>query len=172
MIAGLVYSVCMNYTNRVKGNRKVGNKIFMQGGVCYNKAVPIAMAALTGKQIIVPPDPGLMGAFGVAVEAKNRLENNLLKEREFNLDEFINRDVGYGKPFVCGGGKEKCDIGCEILSIIIDGKKYSFGGACNRFYNMIHQLKYDEDKLDLVSYRRDSFLENMPLLTNLIQMQR
>ena len=53
IIAGLVYSICMNYVNRVKGNRTVGKKIFMQGGVCYNKAIPIAMAALTGKEIIV-----------------------------------------------------------------------------------------------------------------------
>jgi len=59
IVAGLVYSICMNYDNRVKGNRPVGEKVFMQGGVCLNKAVPLAMAALTGKHIIVPPDPGL-----------------------------------------------------------------------------------------------------------------
>jgi len=53
--AGLVYSICMNYNNRVKGNRAVGQKVFMQGGVCYNTAIPLAMAALTGKDIIVPP---------------------------------------------------------------------------------------------------------------------
>jgi len=57
ILAGLVYSICMNYTNRVKGNRPVGKKIFMQGGVCYNRAVPIAMACLTGKNIVVPPEP-------------------------------------------------------------------------------------------------------------------
>ncbi len=153
MIAGLVYSICMNYTNRVKGNRRVGNKIFMQGGVCYNKAVPIAMAALTGKNIIVPPDPGLMGAFGVALETKKRIDNNLLKEREFELNTLINRDVTYGKSFKCAGGKEKCDIGCEILMIIIDGQKYPFGGACNKYYNLINKIEYDEDKLSLVNLR-------------------
>ncbi|HPP05413.1 MAG TPA: acyl-CoA dehydratase activase [Spirochaetota bacterium] len=153
MIAGLVYSICMNYTNRVKGNRRVGNKVFMQGGVCYNKAVPVAMAALTGKDIIVPPDPGLMGAFGVALEVKKRIDNNLCEPKEFNLDTLINREVSYGEPFKCGGGKEKCDIGCEILTVIIDGKKYAFGGACNKYYNIIHNLKYDEDKLDMVAMR-------------------
>ncbi|MBE0618845.1 MAG: CoA activase, partial [Proteobacteria bacterium] len=35
IVAGLVYSVCQNYLNRVKGNRPVGKKILMQGGVCY-----------------------------------------------------------------------------------------------------------------------------------------
>ncbi|MGD9080833.1 MAG: BadF/BadG/BcrA/BcrD ATPase family protein, partial [Desulfobacterales bacterium] len=33
IVAGLVYSICMNYSNRVKGNRPVGEKVFMQGGV-------------------------------------------------------------------------------------------------------------------------------------------
>jgi activator of 2-hydroxyglutaryl-CoA dehydratase len=64
IVAGLVYSICMNYSNRVKGNRPVGKKVFMQGGVCYNRAIPLAMASLVGKPIIVPPEPGLMGAFG------------------------------------------------------------------------------------------------------------
>ena len=45
IVAGLVYSICMNYSNRVKGNRPVGKKVFMQGGVCYNEAIPAAMAA-------------------------------------------------------------------------------------------------------------------------------
>ncbi|WP_054697363.1 BadF/BadG/BcrA/BcrD ATPase family protein, partial [Desulfosarcina cetonica] len=65
IVAGLVYSICMNYANRVKGHRPVGRRIFMQGGVCYNRAVPVAMAALVGEPIVVPPEPGLMGAFGV-----------------------------------------------------------------------------------------------------------
>ena len=70
ILAGLVYSICMNYTNRVRGNRPAGRKIFMQGGVCYNRAVPLAMATLTGKPIVVPPEPGLIGALGVALEIK------------------------------------------------------------------------------------------------------
>ncbi|MFQ6614721.1 MAG: acyl-CoA dehydratase activase, partial [Fidelibacterota bacterium] len=72
IVAGLVYSICMNYINRVRGARPTGKKVFMQGGVCYNKAVPLAMAALSGKEIIVPPEPGLMGAYGVALEVLDR----------------------------------------------------------------------------------------------------
>jgi hypothetical protein len=85
IVAGLVYSICMNYNNRVKGNRPVGHKVFMQGGVCYNRAVPLAMAALTGKDIIVPPEPGLMGAFGAALEVKKRIDNGLMPPVRFDL---------------------------------------------------------------------------------------
>ena len=134
IIAGLVYSICLNFINHVKGNRPIGNKVFMQGGVCYNKAVPIAMAALTGKNIIVPPEPGLMGAFGVALEIKERISLNLLEKQYFTLDELIKRKVGYGKPFLCKGLAEKCDRKCKISLVILDDKKIPFGGSCNKYY--------------------------------------
>lgn len=155
VVAGLVYSICLNYTNRVKGNRPVGNKIFMQGGVCYNKAVPIAMAALTGKEIIVPPEPGLMGAFGVALEIKKRLELNLIEEQQFDLTELINRKVEYGKSFVCAGGAEKCDRKCSVSIIQINNKKYPFGGACNKYYNLQEVHNSDAKTNNLVNLRQE-----------------
>ena len=134
IVAGLVYSICLNFTNRVMGNRPVGNKVFMQGGVCYNKAVPIAMAALTGKHIIVPPEPGLMGAFGVALEIKERMALHLMEEQAFDLNDLINRTIGYGNTFICKGQPEGCDRKCPVNMIVIDGKKIPFGGACNKYY--------------------------------------
>jgi len=150
IVAGLVYSICMNYDNRVKGNRPVGNNIFMQGGVCYNQAVPMGMAALTGKRIVVPPEPGLMGAFGVALEIKRMLQLKLLEEKEYSLKELRDRTIEHGEPFVCNGGKEKCDRKCEIARIKIEGKMYPFGGACNRWYNQRFNIQIDTENLNLV----------------------
>ncbi len=159
IVAGLVYSICLNYTNRVKGNRPVGKKVFMQGGVCYNKAVPIAMAALTGKEIIVPPEPGLMGAFGVALEIKKKLELGLLEQKEFVLDDLINRTVKYEKSFVCAGGAEKCDRKCSVSLISVNGKKYPFGGACNKYYNLqIERVKHVKEN-NLVNLRQELVFE-------------
>jgi len=159
IVAGLVYSICMNYSNRVKGNRPVGEKVFMQGGVCYNRAVPLAMAALVGKPIIVPPEPGLMGAFGVALEVKKRIEMGLMEEKGFDLEVLANREVEYTKSFICKGGKEKCDRRCEIAMIELGGKKYPFGGACNRYYNLRHNIRYNVENLDLVQVRQRLIFE-------------
>ncbi|HVO73813.1 MAG TPA: acyl-CoA dehydratase activase [Ignavibacteriaceae bacterium] len=153
IVAGLVYSICLNYVNRVKGNRPVGKKIFMQGGVCYNKAIPIAMSALTGKEIIVPPEPGLMGAFGVALEIKEKIDLGLMQPGEFSLKQLADREVGYKKPFICIGGKEKCDLACTINLIEVEGKTYPFGGACNKYYNIVHKTKVDVDKFDYIKKR-------------------
>ncbi len=154
IVAGLVYSVCMNYVNRVKGNRTVGKKIFMQGGVCYNKAIPIAMAALTEKEIIVPPDPGLMGAFGVALDVKEKIELGIMQPNEYSLQELSEREVGYKKPFICVGGRERCDLACSINLIEVEGRTYPFGGACNKYYNVISKTKVDVDKYDFVKKRQ------------------
>ncbi len=161
IVAGLVYSICFNYINRVKGARPVGRKIFMQGGVCYNRAVPIAMAALVQKPIVVPPEPGLMGAFGVALELEKRLGLGLIKEDRFDLRSIIDRTVSNEKPFPCAGGREKCDLKCSINRIRVAGRVFPFGGVCNRYYNLGHRADAAEDAdgveaaTDYVSLRND-----------------
>ncbi len=154
ILAGLVYSICMNYNNRVKGNRPMGTKIFMQGGVCYNRAVPLAMAALTGKPIVVPPEPGLMGAFGAALEVKKRMDNGLMQPGRFDLAVLADRETQYGEPFICKGGVEKCDRRCQIARITIEGEVYPFGGACNRYDNLRRKQRFDVAGLDLVRVRQ------------------
>ncbi|MEE9465720.1 MAG: acyl-CoA dehydratase activase, partial [Candidatus Neomarinimicrobiota bacterium] len=155
IVAGLVYSICMNYINRVKGARPVGKKVFMQGGVCYNKAVPLAMAALSGKHIVVPPEPGLMGSYGVALEVKGRLDQDLMAEKEFDLEVLARREVEYRDPFTCAGGKEKCDLACSVNLIRVEGKTYPFGGACNKYYNFRQKLRVNAGEHDLVVRRQE-----------------
>jgi len=153
IVAGLVYSVCQNYLNRVKGARPVGKKIFMQGGVCYNRAVPAAMAALCGREIIVPPEPGLMGAFGVALEIRRKIDSGLLKKGSFRLGDLADREVVYREPFVCGGGKEGCDRKCSIARVEVNGMLHPFGGACDLYYNQLRKREINTEGLDLVKIR-------------------
>ncbi len=160
IVAGLVYSICMNYTNRVKGNRPVGQKVFMQGGVCYNRAIPLAMASLVGKPIVVPPEPGLMGAFGAALEIKTRIAKGQIAAGHFNLQALADREIAYGRTFICKGGREKCDRRCKIARLSIDGKQLPFGGACNRYDNLRKNIRLDIGKLDLVRVRQRLLFED------------
>ena len=152
--AGLVYSICLNYTNRVRGSRPMGERIFMQGGVCYNKAVPMAMAALTGREIVVPPEPGLMGAFGAALETAQKISSGRLKEQSFNLKELADRKVNYLDSFICRGGQTDCDRKCSINVLEIDGERHLFGGICSKYMNTGEGSKDIEiDNLNLVKER-------------------
>ncbi len=152
-VAGLVYSVCRNYLTRVKGNRPVGRKIFMQGGVCYNRAVPLAMSVLCDREIVVPPDPGLMGAFGAALVVLDRFETRSAARNRFDLGDLASREVEQETPFECRGGAEKCDRKCTIYRYRVNGKIYPFGGACDKYYNQREQGRSGKQGEDLVRLR-------------------
>ena len=166
VIAGLVYSICQNYINRVRGSRPTGARVFMQGGVCYNRAVPMAMAGLIGREIIVPPHPGLMGAYGVALEYKELLRCGRLPVKEFDLEILSARAVEYDEPFLCSGKPEGCDRKCSIKMIRLAGKRIPFGGACNKYYNLANRVKIAARNCNHVDKRDRLLFGENPCITN------
>ncbi len=77
--AGLAYSIVYNYLNRVVGRRKIGDVIFFQGGTAYNDAIASAFSMVLGKEIIVPPYNGVVGAVGAALLAREKMLETQLK---------------------------------------------------------------------------------------------
>ena len=78
--SGLSYSVIKNALQKVMKIRDfstLGNKIVVQGGTFYNDAVLRAFEKIVGKDAIRPDIAGLMGAFGMALLAKEQYETNL-----------------------------------------------------------------------------------------------
>ena len=85
IISGLCYSIAKNYLHRVVGQKKIGNKIFLQGGIAYNQGVLNAMQIITKKEIIVPPFFSVTGAFGAAILAKEEMYNGKTNFTGFDL---------------------------------------------------------------------------------------
>jgi predicted CoA-substrate-specific enzyme activase len=131
IVAGLVFSIVANYLNRVVGNRSIGEHIVLQGGVAKNQAVPLAFAQMTGKTITVPPDPELMGCFGVARLVLQKREEGLIENGEFDLDALIAKEISYRNPFVC----KSCENLCSIRRLQVGEKRYPFGGRCSLYTN-------------------------------------
>lgn len=129
--AGIITSIVANYLNRVVGNRTIGNKIFLQGGVAKNEAVPLAFAQMLDKEILVPPSPELMGCFGVALLAKKKRADGLLDAVNVDLNAAIGREIGYERVFTC----KSCENFCPIQVLNVNGHKYMFGGRCNKYTN-------------------------------------
>ena len=80
LVAGLAYSIVHNYLHMVVGDKKIGEKIFFQGGVTNNKAVVAAFEQVLGKKIIVPPHFDVTGAIGVAIIARNKIKEDIIPE--------------------------------------------------------------------------------------------
>jgi len=90
IIAGLSYSIVKNYLNKVVGNRRIGDRIFLQGGIAYNQGVVNAFRALTGKKIIVPEYFSVTGAYGIAILTlkKYKSTENEKKPRKIPVNIF------------------------------------------------------------------------------------
>ncbi len=85
IVSGLCYSIVNNYLDRVVGQKKVGNKIFFQGGLAYNQGVINAFRAVTGKEIIVPSFFSVTGAFGAALLTKEEMTGQQSAFKGFDI---------------------------------------------------------------------------------------
>ncbi|HAK44513.1 MAG TPA: activase, partial [Spirochaeta sp.] len=149
--AGIVTSIVSNYLNRVVGNRTIGNKIFLQGGVAKNKAIPLAFAMMVGKEILVPPSPELMGCFGVGLLAKQKEADGLLEKTNYDLDSILETEIIYEKQFRC----KACDNDCPIQVLQVNGHKYMFGGRCSKYTNSRKKIEASKQTVDFVQRRSD-----------------
>ncbi len=125
LIAGLCYAIVYNYLNKVVEDRKIGNKIFFQGAVAFNKGVVAAFEKVLGKPVIVPPHHEVTGAIGVALLAKEEVKG------ETRFKGFDLAKVKYSiRTFECKG----CPNQCEIHQVSIEnGKPYYYGGRCEKY---------------------------------------
>ncbi len=149
IVAGLIFSIVANYLNRVVGNRSIGEHIVLQGGVAKNPAVPLAFAQMTGKSITVPPDPELMGCFGVARLVLKKHEEGLIDKGAFDIDAIIDKQITYGKDFTC----KSCENLCSIRRLEIGPKRYPFGGRCSLYTNQRKKRKINPD--EVVDYTQE-----------------
>ena len=143
IVAGLIFSIVANYLNRVVGNRSIGDHIVLQGGVAKNPAVPLAFAQMTGKSITVPPDPELMGCFGVARLVLQKNEEGLIDKGAFDIDAIIDKQITYGKDFTC----KSCENLCSIRRLEVGPKRYPFGGRCSLYTNQRKKRKINSDEV-------------------------
>ncbi|MBN2494522.1 MAG: activase, partial [Deltaproteobacteria bacterium] len=143
IVAGLVFSIVANYVNRVVGNRAIGDHIVLQGGVAKNPAVPLAFAQMTGKAITVPPDPELMGCFGVARLVLQKHAEGLIEKGDFDLDSLIDKQITYLKEFTC----KSCENLCPIRMLQVGERRYPFGGRCSLYTNQRKKRKIRSDEV-------------------------
>ena len=86
IMAGLCRSIIENvFTKviRVSNMDSLGEKIVVQGGTFQNDAVLRAMEQYTGKEVIRAPYPGIMGAIGAALTAREAYQKGGKQESSF-----------------------------------------------------------------------------------------
>jgi predicted CoA-substrate-specific enzyme activase len=134
IISGLYDSIIKNYLNRVKGNRSVGKVIFCQGMPFAADALASAVARQTGSRVVVPPNPGTVGALGIALLAARELGATRLAP--LDPARFLGAKIEQKDTFVCGsnrgcgGAGNHCRI--ERLRTLVNDQRshFTWGGGC------------------------------------------
>jgi predicted CoA-substrate-specific enzyme activase len=132
--AGLSYSVVKNAIQKVMKVRDVktlGEHIVVQGGTFYNDAVLRAFELIVGKEVIRPDISGLMGAYGMALLAKEQYESNFdmnymsTISKEEDLDK-LDIEISHAR---CA----KCENNCLLtINKFNNGKRFISGNRCER----------------------------------------
>ncbi len=139
LLAGLAYSIVQNYINRVVAGKAIGEKIFFQGGVAFNKAVVAAFEKYTGKKITVPPHHDVTGAIGMALIARDYMRRQMPEDRRQITEGIKTKFKGFElskKPYEISSFECKsCPNVCEINKVKIKGEEgYLFyGGRCEKY---------------------------------------
>ena len=139
LVGGLAYSIVQNYLQKVVGNKRIGDKIFFQGGVANNKGVVAAFEQITGKKIIIPPNFDVTGAIGMAMLARDKIgEGGTTRFKGFEI-----RHVPFSlDTFTC----KACTNHCEIRMVKIEGesKPLFYGGRCEKYEVEVRKRKTDD----------------------------
>lgn len=127
--SGLCYSIVRNYLHRVVGERKIGRKIFFQGGTAHNQGVVAAFNSVLGegREVILPPHHDVTGAIGVALMARDSMNDGAVSSfRGWSLS-----GTSYSQDsFVC----KACSNSCEIHRVTLsDGTRLLYGGRCEKY---------------------------------------
>ena len=158
LAAGLAYSVALNYLNRVVRGRKIGKVIFFQGGTAYNDAVAAAFSQILGKQIIVPPHNGVIGAIGMALIARDRMKDAGQPSRFRGYD--LGRVNFTTREFVC----QACSNFCDMKEFNIEGQRTYWGDKCSDKFRKRARTDRQPVIEDLIEWR-EKLLEEVLLPT-------
>ena len=160
--SGLSYSVIKNAIQKVMKVRDVetlGNKIVVQGGTFYNDAVLRAFEKIVGKNVIRPDIAGLMGAYGIALLAKEQFETNMdmnYYSTISKIDELHNLNIK-----ITHARCNKCENHCNLtINNFGDGKKFISGNRCEKGAGITSKSK---NLPNLVKYKYDRIFNYTPI---------
>lgn len=139
--AGLSYSVIKNALYKViklRNSESLGKNVICQGGTFYNEAILRAFELETGIEPFRPTISGLMGAFGIALMARDSVGDQRVST-VLSREELY--DLTYTKTFKhCG----KCTNNCPLtITVFNDGREFVSGNRCERGANLplkVHDL--------------------------------
>jgi len=128
IMAGLCDALVRNYLNNVAKKKEIRTPIVFQGGVAANVGIAAAFEQALKQKVIIPQHYDVMGAFGAALLAKERLLSSGRTTRFFGFASCHNDYTVHGVE--CKG----CMNLCEVIEIRSDGETIAYwGDRCGKW---------------------------------------
>lgn len=128
--AGISISVIKNAlfkVIRLRDTENIGNRIVVQGGTFYNDIVLRAFEKITKKEVVRPDISGIMGAFGAALIARERMVEGHITQLLSGSDLVdFSTSTTMKRCELCGN---KCLITVKTFS---NGSEFLSGNRCER----------------------------------------
>ncbi len=152
--AGLAYSVVKNCLYKVLklNSLDIGKNIVVQGGTMRNDSIVKALENMVGVKVYRSQTPELMGAYGCAIHAKEKYDNNSLKTT------FTSKVSAFeSKELNCKG----CENQCLVTKYTFENNKtYHSGNKCEKVFSS----KAESEKGDnIYTYKLERVFENIKL---------
>ncbi len=128
-MAAVLYSVVQNYLTKVVGHRHCSReRVFFQGATARNKALVAAFERLLDVEVVVSPYCHVMGAYGVALLTRRKME------REGRTSRFLGIDLADRQVALSSETCELCTNVCRITRARVEGRteETSWGYLCGR----------------------------------------
>ncbi|MCL2859837.1 MAG: 2-hydroxyacyl-CoA dehydratase [Oscillospiraceae bacterium] len=160
--AGLSYSVVKNAIQKVMKVRdieKLGKHIVVQGGTFYNDAVLRAFEIIVGKNVIRPNIAGLMGAYGMALLAKEQYEQNMDMEYKSSIASL--EELNKIKIETTHARCQKCENHCLLtINKFNNNTRFVSGNRCERGAGIVSETA---DLPNLYKYKYERIFNYTPL---------
>ncbi len=136
LFSGFQYSVIQNYLNRVMGQRTFAQRIFFQGKPASSASLAWTLAATADREVMVPANPGAMGAWGIGLCTRDELGvEALAAAKSLDLALVLRARIVKRGEFRCHD--RKCATLCHIEKTTVKigsrQKTVYAGGACPKY---------------------------------------
>ncbi|HHW31007.1 MAG TPA: 2-hydroxyglutaryl-CoA dehydratase [Clostridiaceae bacterium] len=137
IIKGLCEALVRNYLNNLAKGKEIKPPIMFQGGVAANVGMVAAFEEALGEKLIIPKYYDVMGAYGAALLAKEKMRKSM-EPSAFNGFDSANRTYET-KSMEC----KDCSNTCEVVEILSEGEIIArWGDRCGKWTSMVNgQLK-------------------------------
>jgi len=128
IIAGMSKALVRNYLSNVAKGKSLQSKICFQGGVAANEGIRRAFEETLGIPVIVPEYHKVMGAFGAAILAKEKVEQ-AGSDSAFRGFRTGNEKIE-SRSFHC----KDCDNRCQVTVLYSEGGQLGcFSDRCGKY---------------------------------------